>query len=58
VVGAALAAWMFAYGRHARRQGERLAAEAQAAEARAEAQAAEAQPASKAMSTDLVRAAH
>jgi hypothetical protein len=30
VVGAALAAWMFAYGRHARREGERLAAEAQA----------------------------
>jgi len=30
VVGAALAAWMFAYGRHARRAGERLAAEAQA----------------------------
>ena len=30
VVGAALFAWMFAYGRHARREGERLAAEAQA----------------------------
>src|SRR6266576_3473339 len=29
-VCAALAAWMFAYGRHARREGERLAAEAQA----------------------------
>jgi len=59
VVGAALAAWMFAYGRHARRQGERLAAEARAAEAQAaEAQAAEAQAASTAMSTDLVRAAH
>jgi len=39
VVGAALAAWMFAYGRHARREGERLAAEAQA-EAQAQAQAA------------------
>jgi hypothetical protein len=49
VVGAALAAWMFGYGRHARRKGERLAAEAQAAEA----QAAEAQ----ATDTDLVRAA-
>ena len=53
VVGAALAAWMFGYGRHARRKGERLAAEAQAAEA----QAAEAQAASKATDTDLVRAA-
>src|SRR6266480_7848343 len=39
VVGAALAAWMFAYGRHARREGERLAAEAQA-KADAETQAA------------------
>src|SRR3977135_1765507 len=29
VVAAALFAWMFAYGRHARREGERLAAEAQ-----------------------------
>jgi hypothetical protein len=48
VVGAALAAWMFGYGRHARRKGERLAAEAQAAEAQA---------ASKATDTDLVRAA-
>ena len=36
VVGAALAAWMFGYGRHARREGERLAAEAQA-EAQAQA---------------------
>jgi hypothetical protein len=54
VVGAALAAWMFGYGRHARRKGERLAAEAQAAEAQAaEAQAAEAQAAIP----DLVRAA-
>jgi hypothetical protein len=53
VVGAALAAWMFGYGRHARRQGERLAAEAQAA---AGAQtAAEAPVASKAISTGLVR---
>ncbi len=34
VVGAALAAWMFGYGRRARREGERLAAEA-AAEAAA-----------------------
>ena len=48
VVGAALAAWMFGYGRHARRKGERLAAEAQAAEAQA---------ASKATDTNLVRAA-
>ena len=53
VVGAALAAWMFGYGRHARREGERLAAEAQAAEA----QAAEAQAAGKATDTNLVRAA-
>ncbi len=30
-VGGVLAAWMFLYGRHARRQGERLAAAAQAA---------------------------
>jgi hypothetical protein len=36
VVGAAIVAWMIAHGRHARREGERLAAEAQAAaEARA-----------------------
>jgi hypothetical protein len=48
VVGAALAAWMFGYGRHARRKGERLAAEAQAAEAQA---------ASKATDTNLVEAA-
>jgi len=34
VVGAALAGWMVAYGRRAKREGERLAAEAQAAEAR------------------------
>ena len=43
VVAAALFAWMFAYGRHARREGERLAAEAQAealAEAHSDAQAA------------------
>ena len=45
VVAAALFAWMFAYGRHARREGERLAAEAEArtqaeAKAQAEAQAA------------------
>jgi hypothetical protein len=51
VVGAALAAWMFGYGRHARRKGERLAAEAQPAS-----QAAS-QAASKATDTDLVRAA-
>ena len=30
-VGAAIVAWMIAHGRHARREGERLAAEAQAA---------------------------
>ncbi len=48
LVGAALAAWMFGYGRHARREGERLAAEAQAAEAQA---------ASKATDTNLVEAA-
>ena len=41
VVGAAIVAWMIAHGRHARREGERLAAEAQAeAQAEAEAQAA------------------
>jgi hypothetical protein len=63
VVGAAIVGWMIAHGRHARREGERLAAEAQAAEAQAaEAQAAQAQAAGvqaagKAMSTDLVRAA-
>jgi hypothetical protein len=39
VVGAAIIAWMIAHGRHARREGERLAAEARA-EARPEAQAA------------------
>jgi hypothetical protein len=38
-VGAAIVAWMIAYGRHARREGERLAAEAQA-KAQAETQAA------------------
>jgi len=48
VVGAALAAWMFGYGRHARREGERLSAEAEAAEAQA---------ASKATDTNLVEAA-
>jgi hypothetical protein len=46
---------MFAYGRHARRKGERLAAEAQAA-AGVQA-AADAQAASEAMSAGLVRAA-
>jgi len=34
-VGGALAAWMFLYGRHARRQGERIAAAAEAAAAQA-----------------------
>ena len=53
VVSAALVAWMIAYGRHARREGERLAAEAQAAEV----QAAEVQAAGKAVSAGLVRAA-
>jgi hypothetical protein len=38
-VGAAIIAWMIAHGRHARREGERLAVEAEA-EAQAEAQAA------------------
>jgi len=58
VVAAALVAWMIAYGRHARREGERLAAEAQAAEAQAaEAQAAEAQAAGKATDPDLVQTA-
>jgi hypothetical protein len=38
-VGAAIIAWMIAHGRHARREGERLAAEAEA-DAHAEAQAA------------------
>jgi len=56
VVAAALVAWMIAYGRYARRQGERLAAGAQAAQA-AEAQAAGAQAAGELMSTDLVRSA-
>jgi len=32
-VGGILAAWMFLYGRHARRQGERIAAAAQTAAA-------------------------
>lgn len=39
VVGAALVAWMIAYGRHARREGERLAAEAEATEAERAAEA-------------------
>jgi hypothetical protein len=40
-VGAAIVAWMLAHGRHARREGERLAAQAEAqAVAQAEAQAA------------------
>ena len=47
VVGAALFAWMFAYGRHARREGERLAAEAQA-KAHSEVQAAQGTPESAA----------
>jgi hypothetical protein len=44
VVGAVLAVWMFAYGRWARREGERIAAEASAAEASA-AEASAAEPA-------------
>ena len=40
-VGGALAAWMFLYGRHARRQGERLAAQAAAAQAAADQAAAD-----------------
>ena len=43
VVGAAIVAWMIAHGRHARREGERLAAEAQA-KAQASAPAAVAAP--------------
>jgi hypothetical protein len=39
-VGAVLAAWMFLYGRHARRQSERIAAQAAAAAAAAQAAAA------------------
>jgi hypothetical protein len=47
-VGAVLAGWMFIYGRHARRQGERLAAQAAAREAAArEAAAQAAAPASE-----------
>jgi hypothetical protein len=50
VVGVALAAWMFAYGRRARREGERLAAAAAAEAAAAPAEAtatAEAEPATQ-----------
>ena len=50
VVGAAIVAWMIAHGRHARREGERLAAEAQA-----EAATRAADPAAgEATSTDLL----
>ena len=45
-VGGILAAWMFLYGRHARRQGERLAAAAEAAAQASATQAAAAQAAS------------
>jgi len=65
VVFAALMAWMIAYGRHARREGERIAAEAQVAEAQVteaqvteaqvtEAQVTEAKAGDEAMSTNLV----
>jgi tryptophan-rich sensory protein len=47
-VGGLLAAWMVLYGRHARRQGERLAAAAQAAAAQAAAAQAAAAPAAAA----------
>jgi len=40
-VGGVLAGWMFLYGRHARRQGERLAAQAAAAQAAADQAAAD-----------------
>jgi len=46
-VGAVLAGWMFIYGRHARRQGERLAAQAAAQAAAREAAAQAAAPASE-----------
>jgi hypothetical protein len=47
-VGAAIVAWMIAHGRHARREGERLAAEAQAkAQAVAEAAGSAPEPAAR-----------
>jgi hypothetical protein len=45
VVAAAIVAWMIAHGRHARREGERLAAETQAAGNAPEAAAREARAA-------------
>ena len=57
VVGAALAAWMFGYGRHARREGERLAAEAQAAEAQPRGPGRRSPGRRKATDTNLVEAA-
>jgi hypothetical protein len=58
VVGAAIVAWMIAHGRHARREGERLAAEAKAeaqAEARAVAQGAPEPAAREARAATSVR---
>ena len=55
VVAAALFAWMFAYGRHARREGERIAAEAAthaAAEAPAQTDGNDAEPAARAARAD------
>jgi hypothetical protein len=63
VVAAALVAWMIAYGRHARREGERLVAQTQAAETQAapatetpatETPATATQAASEPISTGLV----
>jgi hypothetical protein len=59
-VGAAIVAWMIAHGRHARREGERLAAEAQAqaqaqAETRADAQGAPEAAAREARAATSVR---
>jgi hypothetical protein len=56
-VAGVLAGWMFLYGRHARRQGERMAAAAEAATAQAAtAQAATAQAATAQAATDPVPA--
>ena len=57
VVGAALAAWMIAYGRRARREGERLAAASAAASAAAPATALAAAPAAAAPAAREARAA-
>jgi hypothetical protein len=57
VVCAALIAWMFAYGRHARRKGERLAAEAQPAGQATDTDTATATATATDTDTGLVRAA-